>query len=267
MILSKLMKVVVASLTIITFSYPSLASGIQGIFSCSSGNNNNKPVTYMFNEKLMIRDDYKTLPFEYLTSLNNGQILFIGKTVDEEAYKMNLFALPTDKFKFQSWVELNLKGQGLAKPRTREELILYSGLHCSYLINLPEKNGVGNVFGYGRVNGMDSVIKEVMNNDKSNIDISNLDLSNPSDCKWVNKYIKTMGITNIEEYFVKRNHMKAMNSSLYTTIITIWPEQATIWESYTNSFNQPKLYNCSVLNITVPPIEPPTNPLQSQNPI
>lgn len=253
MILSKLMKVVVASLTIVTFSYPSLASGIQGIFSCSSGNNNNKPVTYMFNEKLMIRDDNKTLPFEYLTSLNNGQILFIGKTVDEEAYKMNLFALPTDKMTLPSWVEINLNGKGLAEPSTREELILYSGLHCFYDL------GITNVF--GGIN-WDTLINEVMKNDKTNINLSNV-----SDCKWVNKYIENMGITNIEEYFVERNHMKAINSSLYTTIITIWPEQATIWESYTNSFNQPKLYNCSVLNITVPPIEPPTNPLQSQNPI
>ncbi|MDC3108085.1 hypothetical protein OA416_02670, partial [Paracoccaceae bacterium] len=64
---------------ILTFSNLS-GEGIKGVYSCSSGNNNDKPVTYIFNQKLMVRDNNKEFPFEYISSLKSGELMYIGIT-------------------------------------------------------------------------------------------------------------------------------------------------------------------------------------------
>ena len=76
------------------------AEGITGIYSCSSGVNNDRPVTYVFNTDLMLRNNAKSTPFEFLSSLNNGMLLYVGRLKSEnfdrhaESYGITKEALP-----------------------------------------------------------------------------------------------------------------------------------------------------------------------------
>ena len=64
------------------------AKGISGVFSCSSGNNNDAPVTYVFDDELMMRNNNMKSPYEFLTELFDGKRLYIGRT---EILNMMLF--------------------------------------------------------------------------------------------------------------------------------------------------------------------------------
>lgn len=76
------------------------AEGITGIYSCSSGVNNDRPVTYVFNTDLMLRNNAKSTPFEFLSSLNNGMLLYVGRLKSDsfdfwaEQYGITKEALP-----------------------------------------------------------------------------------------------------------------------------------------------------------------------------
>ena len=59
------------------------AEGITGIYSCSSGVNNDRPVTYVFNSDLMLRNNANATPFEFLSTLNNGMLLYVGRLKSE----------------------------------------------------------------------------------------------------------------------------------------------------------------------------------------
>ena len=83
------------------------AEGITGIYSCSSGVNNDRPVTYVFNTDLMVRNNADATPFEFLSALNNGMLLYVGR-LKTDSYDSIMESRPPAKRLFQNGQGLNL---------------------------------------------------------------------------------------------------------------------------------------------------------------
>ena len=93
------------------------AEGITGIYSCSSGVNNDRPVTYMFNSDLMVRDGAQSAPFEFVTALNGGKLLYVGIRPTRD-YDPELWRYGTRSSDLERW---------LPEEKKRLELIVGTG--------------------------------------------------------------------------------------------------------------------------------------------
>jgi len=244
--------IVLVSISIFGLIYSASASGVKGIFSCSSGVNNSKPITYVFNQDLMIRNDDKTLPFEYLSSLNNGRILYIGYVFDEALYRSNFSLWPIEDDRLELFAVTALSNKNITSPKTKSDYLLYHALRCSY---------VGNGSFYKLFKENKYILEEINKTDQSNLDVNDIEI-----CDYSLKYSQSLNITDIRKYFIDRNRKRALRTSLDTTIITVDTNNAIVWETQLYRPNKkPVYYNCSVLNIDVPEIKPPSEPITKNN--
>ncbi len=84
------------------------AEGITGIYSCSSGVNNDRPVTYVFNTDLMVRNNADATPLEFLSALNNGMLLYVGR-LKTDSYDFWMETTALSKEALPKWASLELK--------------------------------------------------------------------------------------------------------------------------------------------------------------
>ena len=244
------------------------AEGITGIYSCSSGVNNDRPVTYMFNSDLMLRNNAKEAPFEFLSTLNNGMLLYVGKQKTKnfnkgvEKYGYTKESLSKWAYGRITWFErgeqaisdqLGLTNPGYVPrgPSPDFDLtnyILLKALGCSLNVESPYKGPL--------VNLPDSAIP-YLNNCQKSADAA-----------------AKAGIDDIEEYFIAKNFerfwdnvaKRGINPHRYffeTKIVTVDLNSAQIYEANIDQPETTKEYNCTVLDIDVPKIDPPESAVKA----
>jgi len=240
------------------------ATSFTGVYSCSSGNNNDKPITYVFNDKLMLRDNFKSSPFEYVGSLEGGELLYVGYVADKERYQSIVkYSLPINVSDLGDYLDRRIgtrpayhksASKDPYAPKTKNEYVLHIALSCD------ERVSKGRL---GSLSGLDETKMILRHLEKT--DDNPLDISNAQNCEWANKYAKSQGIDDIVEYFISRHKQDAWNATKIATSITISPSQAKIWEAgIMQVYNQTKVYNCTVLQLDVPEISPPTKPITNE---
>ena len=240
------------------------AQGITGIYSCSSGVNNDRPVTYIFNTDFMLRsagresptwtlepssDNAKPNPFEFLSTLNNGMLLYVGRLKSDsfdlwaEQYGITKEALPRWGYK-----EIRLMERRWTEPNfDPSDYILLRTLAC--------KLGVET-----------SVLEHPLGKPESITQYTD-------NCQKAMEAAAEVGIENIEEFFVAKNKDGLKDkvpagvnpSQLFfeTVIVTVDLYSARIYEAKIDSPDRTSEYNCTVLNIDVPKIDPPENAIKA----
>ncbi len=237
----------------------SFGDGIKGVYACSSGINNDKPITYMFNSNLMIRDKVEEFPFELITSFNTGELLYVGLTKGE---------------KFDDYIKYNggnkealdwfskqfLRGSAFNfTPQNKNEYLLRLALSCQ----IEDYSSIA-LQSFKRTFKVTSYYNEVLKNDKSdNLYFSSLK-SGPLEkdiCEISNQFLKDNKIVSIEEYFIRENLRKilAMEGAIRKTLISINLKNETIWETMIDTEIKPKKYNCTTIDLEVPKIKTPDN--------
>jgi hypothetical protein len=75
------------------FSQTAWAEQFEGIFSCSSGENNDRPITYLFNQNYMVRDSNQLAPFERLGIIEGKRVVYMGKKLNKIKYDKTINGL------------------------------------------------------------------------------------------------------------------------------------------------------------------------------
>ena len=235
---------------------PFSAMAIKGIYSCSEGNWNGKPVTYVFNETLMVRNDDKSSPFELLGETEDGTRLYFGKVFDpkEDAALTKLyipdiniqddsFSIDNSLYKYVSFAFLNQ----LEQIQNVDDYILHSALVCS--------------LGRQQIFPIDENEKLLFSLVQDKTEAKSINAKN---CSWKKDYVANRGIKNIKSYFIQRIKVKRTKLATKNTIISIKPGEEFLFEApltgvltSMQGYNPPKRFNCSVLNIQTPEIEKP----------
>lgn len=239
-------------------SLPFSAMAITGIYSCSAGDWNGKPVTYVFNEELMLRDDNKSSPFELLGEAEDGTRLYFGKVFDpQEDARLKRIDYPdidsqSSNFAVDSKLELYTRfafSNSKEQIKTIDDYILHAALACSlsqYKMTL------------GELDQNSKLLFSLVQDRAEAEDI------NAKNCSWKTDYATNRGIGDIRKYFVQRVTAKRKELATKNTIISIKPGEEFLFEAPltgvvmgTNGYLPPKKYNCNVLNIQTPKIKKP----------
>ena len=254
---------------ILTFSNLS-GEGIKGVYSCSSGKNNDKPVTYIFNQKLMVRDNNKEFPYEFLTSFKTGELMYVGLQ-KKDNYDRTLKSYGTRKDYLPRWVydhfRMNLTKAADSKfpfkqyrIESKNDFLLHLDLACKVLSSNTLENQVNlnsikyDLLGelYSSLNALDKNYNNFFNELKTN---------KFNMCSIANKFTQSKSIKSVSNYFIDRNKQRALKSNyLFTKIlISINLVDETIWETSMGSTNSGKKYNCSTIDLEVPEIKEAEN--------
>jgi len=239
-------------------SLPFSAMAFTGIYSCSAGDWNGKPVTYVFNEELMLRDDDKSSPFELLGEAEDGTRLYFGKVFDpqEDARLKSLhypdidshssnFALNSDLATYTLFAFTN----SFEEIKTVDDYILHAALAC---------NLGGHRLTMGELDQNSTLLFSLVQ------DRAEAEAINAKSCSWKTDYATNRGIEDIRKHFVQRITAKREELATKNTIISVKPGEEFLFEAPltgvvmgTSGYLPPKRYNCNVLSIQTPKIEKP----------
>lgn len=118
------------------------AQGITGIYSCSSGVNNDRPVTYMFNSDLMVRDGAQSAPFEFVTGLNGGKLLYVGirptRDYDPDLWRYGIRSSDLERWLPEERKRLELMVGTGQIDETNEDYLLVNGVSCLSIVSLED---------------------------------------------------------------------------------------------------------------------------------
>ncbi len=268
--------------------FPGLAIGsdFTGIYSCSSGINNEKPVTYVFNRKLMVRDNNEIMPFEFVGEKSSGELFYFGKGKHEDTDRLLSKHGALNEGTLRFWVQEKLRGATSttfgASPDSldlsneyHEELALKAALSCK--ITGVAAVSSGSLFGMleykpqcvvhkGRTvckgdPAYDSApqIKALNQAEKSTF------LDDLANCDMMEGFAKEKGIENLVEYFLSKNLERALKENpeiLRDTFATVDTKNFVVYESYPLTAGKATdVYNCSIIKAPVPNIKKPPNPV------
>jgi len=225
------------------FSTALNAQDFKAVYSCSTGNEN-KPITYAFNSKYMLRDSEAETPFEFIANFKDGEYMYLGYVKGEN------FKYADERFGF---TEINMKKWSLTFRNslyvndpvdTKHEYILRKSLNCTIDPNLDESMRNNNNTNY----------EAIKQNDKSEVDFSYA-----KTCETSKKYVEKVGIGNIVDYFKKTNFNKLLrhDGAIRKSVVVINVKNNEIWESWVGSKTTSKLFKCSAISVNVPKILPP----------
>ena len=228
------------------------AQGITGIYSCSSGVNNERPVTYMFNSDLMVRDNEKDAPFEFVTGLNSGKLLYVGlrptRTYDVAPWRHGV----TDR-DLSNWLPVELRrlqdmvNRGKLE-ETNEDYLLVRAVSC-------ENNDTPEL---DYLTLAENAFKQGGKYDP------NWETSYEQMCDDVIAQVEELGITNPKAELLRRNFEKAPKNELFDTVlVTVDLTTSQVFEAILDKPEKTQKYNCTVLNIDVPKIDPPENAIKA----
>ena len=264
------MRKLFAFLFVYILSISSLSGeGIKGVYSCSSGNNNDKPVTYIFNQKLMVRDNNKEFPYEYVSSFKSGELMYVGYQKTDgytEALKMygarkdflehwvsdiifRKFRYPADSTdSYQSRYQIDIK--------SKNDFLFVTALGCEVIRSRTEKN----LFYNDNENYFGALYKSLFELDKSENKFFS-SLPDKYKCDVTDNFLKSLNIDKVSPIFLEQNKKRALQENvLYEKkLITIDLIKQTIWETKIGSTKKGKKYNCSTIDLEVPEIKEAEN--------
>ena len=226
------------------------AEGITGIYSCSSGVNNDRPITYVFNSNLMLRDDEKSSPFEYLTALNDGKLLYIGERKSVTFKNLSQqYGLEENNLKF--WV--------------KEQLILArnsEGFNDQYN---DERFFNDTVVGEHELTLLKALACELGVDQSWIFSAYDRAVGTPSQtCERSVEAAQVLGVGDLKALFLKQNNLRLKRWWTFDKIlVTVDIASAKVHEAAIDKSYPTKSYNCTVLNIDVPKIDPPENAIKA----
>ena len=226
------------------------AEGITGIYSCSSGVNNDRPITYVFNSNLMLRDDEKSSPFEYLTALNDGKLLYIGERKSVTFKNLSQqYGLEENNLKF--WV--------------KEQLILArnsEGFNDQYN---DERFFNDTVVGEHELTLLKALACELGVDQSWIFSAYDRAVGTPSQtCERSVEAAQVSGVGDLKALFLKQNNLRLKRWWTFDKIlVTVDIASAKVHEAAIDKSYPTKSYNCTVLNIDVPKIDPPENAIKA----
>lgn len=224
----------------------------SGIYSCNS-KSDDKPITYVFNNRLMVRDNEKEVPYEFLSGLTSGELIYAGRALHPKIHGVV-------DLKFWSMIpsmpeETHINNN----PETKEEYVLGLALSCHFRTNLLTGSGFATDSTRAWANYLDKV-------DPTGIEVPIATLT----CADAKKYTTDAGIKDIEQYFYQRNKSNAVkNPNLFQTkLVLINVKKATIWETAVKNLDiattAPITRKCSVIQMAVPEIAAPDESIRER---
>ena len=262
--------------------FPGLAIGsdFTGIYSCSSGINNEKPVTYVFNRKLMVRDNNEIMPFEFVGEKSSGELFYFGKGKHEGTDWLLSQQGALDEDTLRLWVQEKLRAEistvSGANPDSldlnneyHKELALTAALSCKIAGGAAMSSG--NIFGNSLFEAMPMLkpkppecgqLRGQPSCEKTKKSAFLNDLAN---CDMMEGFAKEKGIENLVEYFLSKNLERALKENpeiLRETFVTVDTKNFVVYESYpVTAGKATDVYNCSIIKSPVPKIKKPLNPV------
>jgi hypothetical protein len=225
------------------FSTALNAQDFKAVYSCSTGNEN-KPITYAFNSKYMLRDSEAETPFEFIANFKDGEYMYVGYVKGENfKFADEIYGFTENNMK--KWSLTFTSGLNFNDPvETKHEYILRKSLNCALEPNLHELLRSNNNVNYQLIN----------QNDKSEVDFNFA-----KTCETSKKYVEKVGISNIVDYFKKTNFNKILryDGAIRKSVVVINVKKNEIWESWVGSKTTSKLFKCSAISVDVPKILPP----------
>ena len=227
----------------------SIAQDFKALYSCSSGGEE-KPITYAFNSKYMVRDGASDTPFEIVANFKDGELMYSAFVKGE---KFNYFdeLYGFTEYKMKKWALLFDVGLNITDPiNTKKEFILRNALNCT--LN-KETNSISKnrkILG----NSLSTIIERLKIEDTSDVDFRLAE-----SCEKSIDYASSIGIKNIVEYYKVVNFSKIMkqDGGVRKSLVVINTKNGEIWESLIGSKVSPKTYKCSIISVDVPKILPP----------
>tara|TARA_X000000950_G_C13800320_1_gene613248 strand:- start:427 stop:1239 length:813 start_codon:yes stop_codon:yes gene_type:complete len=252
---------------ILTFSNLS-GEGIKGVYSCSSGSNNDKPVTYIFNQKLMVRDNNKEFPYEYVSSFKSGELMYVGyQKTDGYTEALKEYGARKDflehwiseiifyKFKYSADSSDSLQRRSLIDIKSKNDFLFVTALGCEVIRSRIEKS----IF-YNNESYYGALYKSLFELDKSENKFFS-SLPDKYRCDVTDNFLKSLNIDKVSPIFLDQNRKRALQDNvLYKKkLITIDLIKQTIWETKIGSTEKGKKYNCSTIDLEVPEIKEAEN--------
>ena len=240
------------TISLLSWTLTTQAIEFSGIYSCNS-KSDEKPITYVFNNQLMVRDNEKDVPYEFLSGLTSGELIYAGRALHPKIHGVV-------DLKFWSMIPAQPEETKINhNPETKEEFVLGVALSCHFRPPL--------FFGSGRPNDASRSWANYLEKiDPKGIDVPIATLT----CAQAKKYANDVGIDDIEKYFLERNKAQAAkNPNLFQTkLVVINVKKATIWESPVKDRDiptpAPVTRKCSVIQMAVPEIEAPSETIKDQ---
>lgn len=227
----------------------SIAQDFKAVYSCSSGGEE-KPITYAFNSKYMLREGASDTPFEIVGNFKDGELMYFGFVQGE---KFNYFdeVYGFTEYKMKNWALHFDSGLNIFDPiNTKKEFILRNALNCT--IN----KEISRIFKNRKIigNSLSTTIERLKIEDNSDVD-----LRHAESCEKSINYASSVGISNIVEYYKVVNFSKIMkqDGGVRKSLVVINTKKGEIWESLIGSKVLPKTYKCSIISVDVPKISPP----------
>lgn len=252
---------------ILTFSNLS-GEGIKGVYSCSSGNNNDKPVTYIFNQKLMVRDNNKEFPYEYVSSFKSGELIYVGYQKAGE-YRTALREYGARKDFLEDWA-LGLFSNNFSRAadtnslyrkfgkgiKSKNDFLFVTALACEVITSFTGKY----LFYQNDEMYFGALYKSLLALDKSENEFFS-SLTKYNRCDVTDNFLKSLNIDEVTPIFLEQNKKRALQDNvLYEKkLITIDLIKQTIWETKIGSTEKGKKYNCSTIDLEVPEIKEAEN--------
>jgi hypothetical protein len=179
----------------------SSAQEFKALYSCSSGGEE-KPITYAFNSKYMLRDGASETPFEIVANFKDGELMYSG-FVRGESFKTwdEVFGYTDNSMK--KWALHFDSGFNISDPiKTKKEFILRNALNCT--IN----KEITGIFDNRKIlgNSLSTTIERLKIEDNSDVDFRHAE-----SCEKSLQYATNVGITNIVDYFRNVNFNKLIH--------------------------------------------------------
>ena len=261
------MRKLFAFLFVYILSISSLSGeGIKGVYSCSSGNNNDKPVTYIFNQKLMVRDNNKEFPYEFVSSFKSGELMYVGyQKTDGHMEALKKYGARKDFL--EHWVsDIILMKFGVAADSTyrsrhridiksKNDFLFVTALSCEVIRSRTHKTRFHHDESY-----FGALYKSLFELDKSENKFFS-SLPDKYKCDVTDNFLKSLNIDKVSPIFLEQNKKRALQENvLYEKkLITIDLIKQTIWETKIGSTEKGKKYNCSTIDLEVPEIKEAEN--------
>ncbi len=195
----------------------------------------------MFNEKLMLRNDNKTYPFELVGRERNGGLIYLGYAVHlPKSWQNNKeFETAISRFEVYSLTcfESNLRPINSADKycyQNKTDYLLSHALASDRRMQIRQYQTLPK--------------NEILYQYITEVDKSDVDISQAQDCSWVLEYTKQQGITDIVEFMTEKRKQQKIDEATRLTSIIVDLERGRVWETVLyGSLDGTQVYNCTAI--------------------
>ena len=204
----------------------------------------------MFNSDLMVRDGAQSAPFEFVTGLNSGKLLYVGIR-PTRVYDPDLWRHGIESSHLEKWLPAELKrlelmlGTGQID-ETDEDYVLVETVSCQRYLS-----SESDTTKFLRERAAKALPRQ-----------NNVPLDQK--CNTLVGKLKSIGITDPEAELLRRNYARAPKNEVADTVmVTVDLRTSQVFEATIDKGMTTETYNCTVLNIDVPKIDPPENAIKA----